>query len=170
MKTKLYILTITLLLVVSTTACSHQSALRKSNEIHHKYASHVNWKSLQEGLTMSETIQKPALVVLGVEEGCHRCEFIQKNVYGNDEVQQKINTDFIPIFIDLDKPLTSQEIALGEKYDFKHDCLLLFLNHKGEVIHNPDVGEMCFVGKIEPQEFIEYLDYILQTYNHNITY
>lgn len=157
------------LLVINIAACSHDNALRKSKNNYHKNASKVNWHSLEEGLSISENLKKPLLVDFGVEEGCHRCEFIQKNVYANAEILKKINSDFVPIFIDLGKPISSQEIALGEKYDFKNDCLLLFLNHKSEVIRNPEGGEMCFVGRIEPQEFIAYLDHIIMMYNHNIT-
>ena len=169
MKHIIYVLFITSLLIINTTACSHDNALRKSKKNYHKNAWKVNWMSLEEGLSASETLKKPLLVDFGVEEGCHRCEFIQKNIYGNDEIVGKINSDFVPIFIDLGKPLSSREIALGKKYDFKHDCLLLFLNHKSEVINNPEGGEMCFVGKIEPREFIAYLDFIILSYNHNIT-
>ena len=160
---------VTSLLIINITACSHDNALRKSKKNYHKYAWKVNWVSLDEGLSISEALKKPILVDFGVEEGCHRCEFIQKNVYANDEIVEKINSDFVPIFIDLGNYLSSREIALGKKYDYKNDSLLLFLNHKSEVIHNPEGGEMCIVGKIEPREFIDYLDYIILTYNNNIT-
>jgi hypothetical protein len=94
---------------------------------------------------------------------------MQKNVYGNDDILEKINSDFVPIFIDLNKPLTSQEIALGEKHAYNNDCLLLFLDHKSEVIQPPDGGEMCFTGKIEPEVFIDYLDYIKERYEYIVS-
>ena len=121
MKTIFSVLTITLLLVVNTTAFSHDEVPHKL-KINHKYALKVNWHSLKEGLRISGTLKKPLLVDFGVEEGCHRCKFMQKNVYGNDEILQKINSDFVPVFIHLNKYLTPQEIALGEKYDYKEDC------------------------------------------------
>ena len=168
MKRLFITVTLSFLLITGTTVFSHDDASHKFRKIHHKYAPRVNWKSLEEGLSLSETLKKPLLVDFGVEEGCHRCAFMQKNIYGDDEILEKINTDFLPVFIDLSKPLSSREVALGEKYDFKHDCLLLFLNHKGEVIHNPEGMEMCFAGKIEPEVFIDYLEYIIKMYNQNI--
>jgi hypothetical protein len=113
--------------------------------------------------------KKPMLIDFSVYEGCHRCEFMQKYVYSNDEIVDKINSDFIPIIIDLAKTLTPEEKSLGEKYDYQEDCLLLFLNHNKEVIHNQDDGKMCFADKIEPKVFINYLNYILNTYAQSNT-
>ena len=45
-----------------------------------------------------------------------------------------------------------------KKYDYKSDCLLLFLDYDGNVIKNPEAGRMCFPDKIEPEVFIKYLD------------
>lgn len=164
MRRILYLMTITLLL--STSVFSHDEEPHKSR-VHHKYASQVNWHSLKEGLRMSENLKKPLLVDFGFEDGCHRCKYMQENIYGNDEILKKINSYFIPVFIHLYKPLTSQERQLGNKYDYKSDCLLLFMNHKSEVILNADGSDMCIVGKIEPNVFIDYLDHIIQSYNQN---
>ena len=108
--------------------------------------------------------KKPALVDFAVPMDCDRCEFLQENVYSREEIVAKINAEFIPILIDLSGKLTAEEMALGEKYDFQNDCLMLFLNHEGEVIKDPEGSEMCFAEKIEPEVFIEYLDYVLKEY------
>jgi hypothetical protein len=94
---------------------------------------------------------------------------MQKNVYSNNKIVDTINSNFIPIFIALAKTLTPEEKALGEKYDYKEDCLLLFLNHNNEEIHNKDNGKMCFADKIEPEVFINYLNYILNAYDQSNT-
>lgn len=125
---------VTTFLILNSAVFSHDREFHKPGEVDRKYARKVNWKSLEEGLKILESLKKPLLVDFGVEEGCHSCEFLQKNVYSNDEIAEKINSHFIPIFINLANPLTSQEITLGDKYDYENDCLLLFLDHKSEVI------------------------------------
>jgi thioredoxin-related protein len=123
-----------------------------------RYAEKVKWLSLKEGQERAMVEKKPVLVDFAVAKGCPRCDFLQKNVYSKDEIVKKINSDFVPIFIDLSKKLSPEEKVLGEKYDFKNDCLLLFLDYNGNVIKEPEAGQMCFADKIEPDVFIKYLD------------
>ncbi|HBU05106.1 MAG TPA: hypothetical protein DEA95_00485 [Nitrospiraceae bacterium] len=123
-----------------------------------RYAGKVKWFSLNEGMEKARAEKKPMLVDFAVARGCPRCEFLQKNVYSKDEIVKKINSDFVPIFIDLSKKFSPEEKALGEKYDFKNDCLLLFRDYNGNVIKEPEAGRMCFPDKIEHEVFIKYLD------------
>ena len=94
----------------------------------------VKWLPLKEGMERARVEKKPMLVDFAVAKGCPRCDFLQKNVYSKDEIVRKINSDFVSILIDLSKKLTPEEKALGEKYDYKSDCLLLFLDYEGNVI------------------------------------
>ena len=144
MKTKILI---TFFLILSVNAWAEE-----------KYAEKVKWLPLKEGMERARVEKKPMLVDFAVAKGCPRCDFLQKNVYSKDEIVRKINSDFVPILIDLSKKLTPEENALGEKYDYKSDCLLLFLDYEGNVIKNPEAGRMCFPDKIEPEVFIKYLD------------
>jgi hypothetical protein len=130
-----------------------------------KYAWKVNWHSLDEGLVKAEKERKPLLVDFAVHEGCHRCMFMQHNVYSNDAIVDKINREFIPVFINLNEPLTPDEQALGEKHEYHDDCLLLFLNHKKEPIFGDQGEKMCFVDQIAPEVYMNYLDYISDRYN-----
>ncbi|MFA4828566.1 MAG: thioredoxin family protein [Thermodesulfovibrionales bacterium] len=125
-----------------------------------KYAEKVNWHSLKGGLKQARLEKKPLLVDFGVVKGCPRCEFLLKNVYSSDEIIRKINSDFVPVFIDLEKDLSADEKSLGEKYDYKSDCLLLFLDYEGNVIKDPQGGKMCFADKVEPEVFIKYLEQV----------
>ena len=125
-----------------------------------KYAEKVNWHSFKEGMAKARLEKKPLLVDFGVVKGCPRCEFLLKNVYSSDEIIRKINSDFVPVFIDLEKDLSADEKSLGEKYDYKSDCLLLFLDYEGNVIKDPHGGKMCFVDKVEPEVFIKYLEQV----------
>ena len=89
MKTKILI---TIFLVMSFNAWAEE-----------RYAEKVKWLSLKEGMERAKVEKKPMLVDFAVAKGCPRCEFLQKNVYSKDEIARKINSDFVPIFIDLSK-------------------------------------------------------------------
>ncbi len=134
-----------------------------------QYAWKVNWNTLQEGMHKSKTEGKPMLVDFAVHEGCERCELLQANVYSRDTIVDKINEDFIPIFIDLARALTPEERALGEKHEFHDDCLLLFLDHNAEPILDKNDGKMCFADNIEPEVFMNYLDYVTGIYSNKKT-
>lgn len=129
-----------------------------------KYAEKINWLSLSAGLKKAKAEGKPMIVDFGVPEGCPRCAFLEKNVYGSDEIAGKINSEFVPVLIDLSKKLTPEEKALGEAYDFKNDCLLLFLDPDGRVIKDPMGVSMCFADNVEPKVFMDYLDYVKKKY------
>ncbi len=131
-----------------------------------QYAWKVNWNSLEEGMKKSKAEGKPMLVDFAVHEGCERCEFLQANVYSRDTIVDRINKDFIPIFIDLAQTLTPEERALGEKHEYHDDCLLLFLDHNGKPIFDKDDGKMCFADNIEPEVFMDYLNYVTSMYNN----
>lgn len=125
-----------------------------------RYAGKVDWHSLQNGMEKAGAEKKPVLVDFGIVKGCPRCEFLLKNVYNNDKIVKKINSDFVPVFIDLGRKLTDEEKELGEKYDYKNDCLLLFLDSDGNVIKDPEDKKMCFADKVEPEAFIRYLEQV----------
>jgi thiol:disulfide interchange protein len=117
----------------------------------------LQWFSLQEGMEKAKAEKKPMIVDFFYGKGCPRCEFLQKNVYDNPKIAKKIMEDFVPIRVDLTRKLTKDEEALGNKYDFKNDCLLLFLDPQANIIKEKG-KRLCFVDKIDPDAFIEYLD------------
>lgn len=124
----------------------------------------ISWFSLKEGSEKAGAEKKPLIVDFFYGKGCPRCEIIQKNVYDDPTIAKKIMADFVPVRIDLTKQLTPEEEALGTKYEYKMDCLLLFMDHKGEVIEDPSGKRLCFVENIEPDWFVSYLDMIRNTY------
>jgi len=128
------------------------------------YAAKVHWHSLSQGKEVAREENKPLLIDFAVPEGCPRCEFLENNVYNKDDIVGKINTDFVPVWIDLSGKLTPEEEKLGELYDYENDCLLLFLDHRGYVIHDPEGKRMCFAEEIPAKVFIEYLDYVRGMY------
>ncbi len=118
----------------------------------------LKWFPLREGMARAKSENKPMIVDFFYGKGCPRCEFLQKNVYEDPAIAKKIMEDFVPIRIDLNKKLTAEEEALGKKYDYKNDCLLLFLDPSGDIIKDPSGKKLCFIDKIDPEEFIKYLD------------
>ncbi len=121
-------------------------------------AAGVKWLSLQEGMEKAKTEKKPMIVDFFFGKGCPRCEKLEEGVYKNPAIAKKIMDDFIPIRVDLTKKLTAEEEKLGNQYDYKNDCLLLFLGPGGTIIKDPSGKRLCFVDNVEPDVFIKYLD------------
>jgi len=121
-------------------------------------AGELKWLTLEEGTEKAKVEKKPMLVDFFFGKGCPRCEVLEKSVYGNPAIAKKIMEDFIPIRVDLTRKLTKDEEKLGEKYDYKKDCLLLFLDSAGNIIKDPGGKRLCFAESIEPDMFIHYLD------------
>lgn len=120
----------------------------------------VRWCSLKDGMAKAKAENKPIIVDFFFGKGCPRCEKLEKGVYTNPQIVRKINEDFVPILINLAKPLSKEEETLGNKYDYKNDCLMLFLDPELTIIKDPSGKKMCFVEDIEPEIFIGYLDMI----------
>jgi thioredoxin-related protein len=124
----------------------------------------VQWMSLKDGLVKAKIEKRPLIVDFFYGKGCSRCESLQKNVYNDPSISKKIMNSFVPVRIDLTKPLTAQEDALGKKFEYKNDCLLLFLDPTGELIHDTEGKRLCFVDKLDPKWFDSYLDMIIKKY------
>jgi len=125
--------------------------------------SEIKWFPLKEGMEKANAENKPMIVDFFFGKGCPRCEALQKGVYDNPTIAKKIMDDFIPIRVDLTKKkLSPEEEKLGNLYDFKHDCLLLFLDPQGGIIKDPSGKKLCFVENVEPDWFVKYLDMVRQ--------
>jgi thioredoxin-related protein len=123
-------------------------------------AGDVKWNSLKDGMAKAKAEKKPLIVDFFFGKGCPRCEMLEKNVYTNPQIAKKINDDFVPVFIDLTKPLSKEEEDVGNKFDYKNDCLMLFLDPDMNVLKDPSGKKMCFVDNIEADAFNGYLDMI----------
>ena len=156
--------TILAALALAGCAAADHAAMHSPSPGGPRYAPAVRWHSLAEGRKIALQEERPLLVDFAVPEHCERCEFLQENVYNRDEIVGRINRDFVPVLIDLAGELTSEEKKLGEAFDYRNDCLLLFLDYRGEIIRDPQGTQMCFPDKIEPGVFIDYLDYVLEEY------
>ena len=121
-------------------------------------AGDVKWFSLKDGVDKAKAEKKPLIVDFFYSKDCPRCAKLEQNIYSEPKIAKKINDDFVPVFIDLTKPLSKEEEDLGKKYDYKNDCLMLFLDHDMNILKDPSGKKMCFVDHIEPDIFIGYLD------------
>lgn len=120
----------------------------------------IKWVTLKEGVEKAKIEKKPMIVDFFFGKGCPRCEVLEKAVYSDASIARKVMDDFIPIRVDLTKTLTPEEEKLGNQYDFKNDCLLLFLDHEGNVMKDPGGKRLCFIDTVEPEAFIRYLDFV----------
>lgn len=120
----------------------------------------IKWYSLKEAREKARVERRPMIVDFAVAQGCPRCEAMQKNVYSKKEIADKINRDFIPVLIDLAKELTAEEKKLGDEYDFKNDCLLLFLDPAGRILKDPSGKRLCFMDAVDTEVFLKILDLI----------
>ena len=159
-----------LLLTLLTAACAaggpHQGHGGRPSGVP-VYAEMVNWHTLAEGREIARSRKMPMVVDFAVPKGCDRCDFLQDNVYNREEIVKKLNSDFVPIWVNLDASshtLTDEERKLGEKFEYQRDCLLLFLDHQERVIEDPEGKKFCFAEEVEPEDFNSYLDYVLTTY------
>jgi len=125
----------------------------------------IKWFSLNEGMEKAKAEKKPMIVDFYFGKGCPRCEALQKGVYNNPTIAKKIMDDFIPIKIDLTKKLSDEEKKLGNQYQYKNDCLLLFLDDKANIIKDPGGKSLCFVNNVDPEWFVKYLDMIKASYS-----
>ncbi len=118
----------------------------------------VPWLGLKAGYAKAKQEKKPLLVDYYFGKGCPRCEKLDEEEYAKPEIIKKITDDFIPVRVDLTKKLTEEEEQLGEKYDYKKDCLLLFLDSEGNILKDTEGKHLMCATMIDPEQFIQYLD------------
>jgi thioredoxin-related protein len=120
----------------------------------------VTWLTLKAGLEKAKLEKKPVLVDYYFGKGCPRCEKLDKEEYNNPAIAQKIMSDFIPVRVDLTKKLTEDEEKLGEKYQYKKDCMLLFLDSEGNIINDSKGKGLSCATMIDSEMFSQYLDMV----------
>ncbi len=124
----------------------------------------VHWVSLKEGMAKAKAEKKPIIIDFFFGKGCPRCEVLERTVYNNPTIATKLNNEFVCVKVDLTKQLSPEEEKLGNQYDFKNDCLLLFLDHDGNVMKDPSGTRMCFIDAVDPEWFVKYLDMVRADY------
>ena len=123
-------------------------------------AGEVKWLSLSDGMAKAKAEKRPVIVDFFYSKDCPRCAKLEQDIYKNQKIAEKINREFVPIFIDLTKPLSREEEELGSKFDYKKDCLMLFLDYDMNILKDPSGKKMCFVDHVDADVFNGYLDMI----------
>lgn len=118
----------------------------------------VTWLTLSEGAARAKSIKKPMIIDFFYGKGCHRCDKLVQDSYNDPAIAKRIMTDFIPIRIDLSKELSKEEEALGKKYDYKEECLLLFLDSDGNILNDREGKHLSCATTIETDMLTHYLD------------
>lgn len=118
----------------------------------------IKWYSLSEGRKKAQIEKKPIVVDFYTDHSCPRCAEMERHVYGNPEIARKLNSEFIPVRIDLGRELEFEEKMLGERYGYREDCLLLFLDRNEKVVKDSAGKEMCFASFIAPDKFLDYME------------
>ncbi len=142
--------------MILAAGCAHVAASAKSG------GPHINWHTLAAGRELAMREKKPMVVDFASGPGCPRCEQMSAGPYSNAEVISELNREFVPIRIDLSRPITPGELALGNRFNFRNDCLLLFLDYRGNPIADPIEGKLCFVEAVNSKDFLKYLDAALK--------
>ncbi len=115
--------------------------------------------SLAEGKDLAFLQEKPMMVDFYAPEGCSRCDLMARHLWGNPEIARYVEEHFVLVRVDLTGHMTREEIELGRRYDYKFDCLLIYLDYRGEVLTDAGGGRMCFADFIEPETFLKMLSH-----------
>jgi len=147
-----------LALLVSCTATGGNPHAGHGFMEHRSTPSPIQWHTLSEGKKISLETGKPAVIDFYTAEECPRCRKMDRDVYSDPEVIRRLNTEFVAIRIDLAKDLTPGEKAVGDKFGYMEECLLVFMTPDGEAVKDPAGKKLCFAEAIDVKWFLSYLD------------
>ena len=107
----------------------------------------VNWaEDMISAREMSEDSGKNILVFF-TGEWCVPCRIMKREVFADEEVMKAINSQVVPIMIDVDDP-NAQELV--KHYQVGATPLTIFTDHQGMVLDYA-------VGKVDKAKFLEML-------------
>jgi hypothetical protein len=126
----------------------------------------VQWRTLMEGKKEARSRNMPVLVDFYVEHNCPRCEALDRQVYVNAYITNKINEKFVPVRVDLDKELNREEQALMDELKTGGECVLAFLNIDGTLICDKKGVPISSMEMIPPNKFNWFMDQALANMNN----
>lgn len=121
----------------------------------------MDWYSLSEGREVALKEHKPIMLDFYAPEGCYRCELYAKHIWSNPELKTLVEEEFVLVRVNLAANMTSEEVAIGRKYDYNYDCMLIFLDCTGEIIEEASGGNMCFADFVKPEFFRQKMDHAI---------
>ncbi len=118
----------------------------------------IQWRTLEVGKAEAAATGKPCLVDFFYSEECPRCAALLNGIYTDQSVADKINRNFIPIRVDLTRPLSKEERQVADEMNSGNECILLFLDPTGKVVKNHKGIAICTMDMMGKEEFVGYLD------------
>ena len=125
----------------------------------------VQWRTLKEGKIEARERNMPVLIDFYVEDNCPRCDALEREVYVNMYITNKINEKFVPVRVDLDKELTPEEQALMDELQTGGECVLAFLNADGTIIKDNKGATISSMKMLPPNKFNWFMDQALAHLN-----
>ena len=145
--------------VMQLWACAMQSAVQPPPEP-------IVWRTLSAGKAEALERNMPVLVDFYFGPMCPRCNRLDQYVYGDAEAVARITRNFIPVRIDLRKNLTPEETELSNVLGTGGECMLAFLDPKGNVVTDVSGKRICTMEELSKRDFLEYLDRALARTKH----
>ncbi len=118
----------------------------------------IHWQTLARGKALAAERRLPCLVDFFYGPGCPRCDRFINEIYSDPGIVARIEAGFIPIRINLAAPLSVEEKSLAEKMSTGGECMLMFLDHRGEVVKREKGLALCSLESMGAREFAAILE------------
>ena len=139
-----------LFLVFFTVGCATKGIMGGSD--------YIRWRDLSEGKKEAGEKKLPILVDFFMGKGCPRCEKLVDTVYANPEFAEKINRHFIPVRINRNFTLTTEELNLDKKLGSNGECVLTFLDADGNIVTDENGEQIKSMAILTEESFAAHVD------------
>jgi thiol-disulfide isomerase/thioredoxin len=127
----------------------------------HQSAGLIQWRTLKQGKAEATRRNMPVLVDFYFAHDCPRCIALDKDVYANEQIAERINRQFIPVRVYLNKGLSREEKKLMNELKGGGECILAFLDPKGKIVKDDKGADISTMEMIPPEKYIWYMDQAL---------
>ena len=126
----------------------------------------IQWRTLNQGKTEAVKRNMPLLVDFYYPKDCPRCVALERDVYGNEHLAERINQHFIPVRVYLNKKLTREAKKLMDELKSGGECILAFLDPKGRIIKDSKGTYIGTMAMIPPEKFNWFMDQALLNFGN----
>lgn len=121
----------------------------------------IQWRTLMQGKAEAVNRNMPVLVDFYFFKDCPRCIALEKDVYASQHLAERINQQFIPVRVYLNKELTREEKQLVAELKSGGECILAFLDPKGRIVKDNNGTHISTMEMIPPEKYKWYMDQAL---------
>jgi hypothetical protein len=121
----------------------------------------IEWRTLEQGKAEAARRDMPVLVDFYFVKDCPRCIALEKDVYANGQLAERINRQFIPVRVYLNKELNREENKLMDKLKSGGECILAFLDPEGKIVKDDNGADISTMEMIPPEKYLWYMDQAL---------